>query len=98
MARRVYPHYAVLVEQLPITLDKDREVTAVLEGQPCASVRKHIGIGRRGCVESRPHALSNLLVPSTASLSEVEPGVLPKSKLGDVGARPITARDERSVL
>src|SRR5512134_3262152 len=54
--RRVHEHDPVLVEQLLVALDEDREIAAVLEREPGAPVGEDVRAHRRGGVEGRAHA------------------------------------------
>src|SRR6516165_2679842 len=95
----IYQHHAILVEKSLVALDRDREVAAVLEREPSATIRQHIGVGccRRG-VERRAHALPDRLVPGMPIRLDVDIGRLPEVELGDVRAGAVTARDKRRAL
>src|SRR5262249_19171499 len=53
---------AVLVEKPFVALDRDSEIAAVLERQPGAAIRQHVGVRGRRSVECRAHALADLSV------------------------------------
>src|SRR5215470_3994039 len=94
----IYQHHAILIEKPLVALDRDREVAAVLERQPGAAIRQHIGVGCRRSVERRAHALPDRLVPGMPIHLDVDIGRLPEVELGDVRAGAITARDKRRAL
>src|SRR5262245_22543801 len=94
----IYQHHAILIEKPLVALDRDREVAAVLERQPGAAIRQHVGVGCRRSVERRAHALPDRLVPGMPIHLDVDIGRLPEVELGDVRAGAITARDKRRAL
>src|SRR6266436_481967 len=91
----VHQYHAVLVEKPLVALDRDGEVAAVLEREPGAAIRQHVCVGCRRGVESRAHALADLLVPGALLLLDVDAGRRPKIELGHLRAGAIAARDER---
>src|SRR6185312_6796332 len=77
-----------------VALHRDRKVALVLERQPGAAVRQHVGLRSRGGVERRAHALADRLVPGALVVLDVDAGRLPQLELGDVRARAVATRDE----
>src|SRR5262249_47785011 len=98
MLGRVNQDDTVLVEQQFVALHHDDEVGLVLERNPRAAVRHHIG--SHGCcyVERGTHALPDRFVPRPSLLLDVDAGGLPEVEFGDMGARAVAARDEGCTL
>src|SRR5260221_10214273 len=94
----IYQHHAILIEKSLVALDRDREVAAVLERQPSATIRQHVGVGYHRSIERRAHALPDRLVPGIPIHLDVDIGRLSEVELGDVRAGAITARDKRRTL
>src|SRR5262245_43874474 len=59
----VHQYHVILVEQPRVALNDDIKFAAVLKGDPCAAIGKHISVGSGGDVERGPHALTDLLAP-----------------------------------
>src|SRR5215470_12917201 len=98
MLGRVNQDHTVLVEQQFVALHRDDEVGLVLERNPRAAVRHHIGSGGCCYVERGTHALPDRFVPRPSLLLDVDAGGLPEVEFGDMGARAVAARDEGGTL
>src|SRR5262245_29790046 len=70
----------------------------VLERNPRAAVRHHIGSGGCCYVERGTHALPDRFVPRPSLLLDVDAGGLPEVEFGDMGARTVAARDKGCAL
>src|SRR6516164_1270767 len=98
MLGRIYQYDAVLVEQQFITLHRDDEVGLVLERNPRAAVRQHIGPGGCRHVERGTHALPNRFVPRPSLLLDVDAGGMPEIDFRNMRTGPVAARDEGCAL
>src|SRR5262249_52917731 len=98
MLGRVNQDDTILVEQQFVALHRDDEVGLVLERNPRAAVRHHIGSAGCCYVERGTHALPDRFVPRPSLLLDVDAGGLPEVEFGDMGARAIAARDEGCAL
>src|SRR6185503_8064798 len=96
MPRGVHQDDAVLVEQPPVAFHQDRELAAVLEGQPGAAVGEDIRVhaGRR--VQGWPHARPSLAIPRALLARDVDAGRLPQLELGEMRAAAVAAGNEGS--
>ena len=79
-------HDAVLVEQALVAFHRDDEIAFVLERNPGAAIRQHIGIAGAGGIQCGAHALADRFVPGSLVLLDVDTGRLPEVEFGDVGA------------
>src|SRR6516165_7742286 len=91
MLGRVYQYGVILVEQQFIAFHCDDEVRLVLEREPRAAVRQHIGPG--GCchVERGTHALSDRFVPRPFLLLDVDAGGMPEIDFRNMRTGPVAA-------
>src|SRR5262245_24097995 len=97
MLRRVDEHDSVLVEELLVALDEDREIAAVLEGEPGAAVGEDVGVQRRGGIERRAHPGARFLVPRPFLGVDVHAGRFPIAQLRRVRAALVGAGHEWSL-
>src|SRR6516165_4744630 len=86
MLGRVNQDDTVLVEQQFVALHREDEVGLVLERNPRAAVRHHVGSAGCCCVERGTHALPDRFVPRPSLLLDVDAGRLPEVEFGDMGA------------
>src|SRR5260221_9738741 len=94
----IYQHHAILIEKSLVALDRDREVAAVLERQPSATIRQHVGVGYHRSIERRTHALPDRLVPGMPIHLDVDIGRLPEVDVAEARAAAITDRGKRGAL
>src|SRR5258708_19801736 len=81
MARGIDQHDAVLIEETLVALHEDREIAAVLEAEPGATVSQRIALDPRRGVESGAHAGAGVAVPARALLLHVDAGLGPEPEL-----------------
>ena len=70
----IYRYHAILIEKPLVALDRDLEVAAVLERQPGATIRQHVGVRCRRSAEGRAHPLAIDLYQGCLSTSTSMPG------------------------
>ena len=95
MLGRVDHHHAVLVEQALVALDQHRQISAVLEVQPGATVGQHISAQAGRHVQRRAHAATAGLVAGKGG--RLDARRFPVAQLGCMGAAFVAARNKTSI-
>src|SRR5262249_49325365 len=98
MLGRINQDDTVLVEQQFVALYRYDEVGLVLERNPSAAVRHHIGSAGCCYVERGTHALPDRFVPRPTLLLDVDADILPEIDFRNMRTGVVAARDEGCAL